>query len=217
MAAENPLENDQPEALGTRSEWSPPGAQPDPKPIDNPIPELSLPIPTVPTDKVDKEVYAAWKKYMIDGFERNNDMFAKILDAFTRPYWLTVRMYQAMFIVGLSGVVLAAVMGAWQGVQYAWVFGGLSAVAFIGFFVSRPLISLEQNIQFITWLGLVYNTYWTRLMYANDEKTVQADLEAITECAIQDIVRLLDKQTELTGKRPDLQGPTGGNNQAGQE
>ena len=199
----------QTEALGSNEAFVPPlpSEASDPPAGSSPDQELGLPPPVDPSGEVDAEVYAAWRQHMIDGFQRNNNMFAKILDAFTRPYWLTVRMYQAMFIVGISGIVLAAILGIWQGIEFTLIFGGISAVAFIGFFISRPLISLEQNIQFITWLGLVYNTYWTRLMYANNAATIQDDLEEITDRAIQDIVRLLDKQAELTGKRPNLQEP----------
>jgi hypothetical protein len=193
-----------PDALGSRPGKLPPGMEKDSGQATAPPIELSLPLPKPPSKDIDQEVYKAWTQHLIEGFERNNNMFGKLLDAFMRPYWLTVRMYQAMFIVGLSGVVLAAVLGVWQGIEFALIFGGLSAASFITFFMSRPLTSLEQNIQFITWLGLIYNTYWTRLMYANNEATIQADLEAILDRSISDIVALLDKQAELAGKRPDL-------------
>lgn len=193
-----------PDALGSRAGIIPQGMQKNTGQVTAPPPEMSLPMPRSPSKDIDPDVYKAWTQHLINGFERNNNMFGKLLDAFMRPYWLTVRMYQAMFIVGLSGVVLAAVLGVWQGIEFALIFGGLSAASFITFFMSRPLTSLEQNIQFITWLGLIYNTYWTRLMYANDEQTIQADLEVILERSINDIVALLDKQAELAGKRPDL-------------
>jgi hypothetical protein len=192
------------EALEMRTGFPSPGKTATTESSETIISELGLPIPSKPPQQmVDQDVYEAWKQHMIDGFERNNRMFGEILNAFMRPYWITVHMYRAMFIVGLAGVVLGAVLGVWQGVEYAWIFCGLSAASFITFFVSRPLISLEQNIQFITWLGLIFNTYWTRLMYANDEKAIQTELEKILNSSIKDIVTLLDKQAELHGKRPN--------------
>jgi hypothetical protein len=201
MVTEKKESANKPQELGSRG-FTPAGM--DSLPSDQPQAELMLPVPSASGGAVDPQVFEAWKQHMIQGFERNNKMFASILDAFIRPYWLTVRMYQAMFVVGLSGLVLAAVLGVTQGISFGVLFGGMSIVSFLTFFLSRPLASLEQNIQFITWLGLVYNTYWTRLMYANNEATIQTDLEDILNRSVEDIVALLDKQAELTGKRPGL-------------
>jgi hypothetical protein len=57
-------------------------------------------------------------------------------------------------------------------------------------------------------LGIIYNTYWTRLMYANDPRTIQHDLDEIVKTAIQEITELVDKHAEATGKR--LAAPTNG-------
>ena len=154
---------------------------------------------TGPRDEV---VYAAWQKHMANGFDQNSEMFRKTLDAFLQPYWLTVLMYQVMFGLGILGVVAAAVLGVWQGLGFAILFGGLSIVAFLTFFISQPLRSLEQNLQFITWLGVIYNTYWARLMYATDPDTVQQDLEDIKQTTIKDLQVLIDKQAKLVTKRP---------------
>ena len=102
----------------------------------------------------DEVVYQAWQQHMVQGFAHNSEMFQKILDGFMQPYWLTVRMYQVLFGLGITGVVVAAVLGVWQGIGYAIIFGGLSIVAFLTYFVSQPLRSLEQNVQLITWLGI---------------------------------------------------------------
>jgi hypothetical protein len=151
---------------------------------------------------LDKALYNAWKEHMIGGYKQNSLMFKQVLDAFMKPYWISVRMYQLMFVVGILGFLAAVVLGIWQGYELAAVFGGLTTVSFLAFFISKPLVSLEQNLQFITWLGLIYNTYWTRLMYASDATTVQADLEAITATAIGEIQELVNKHAELSGKRP---------------
>jgi hypothetical protein len=159
-----------------------------------------LPTPLTPSQVVDADVYAAWKKHIIVGFEQNNEMFKKVLDAFIRPYWLTVNMYRVLFAVGILGFVAAVVLGVTQGFQFAAIFGGLSVAAFLTFFVSQPLRALERNLHFITWLGVIYNTYWTRLMYANDNATIQKDLDEITKTTIAELEQVIDKHTELSGK-----------------
>jgi hypothetical protein len=164
-------------------------------------PHLELPPPTTP-ENVDPEIFAAWKEHMIQGYHHNSQMFTDLLDAFMRPYWQTVWMYRLMFFVGILGFVLAAALGVTLGIEFGAIFGGLTVVAFLAFFISRPLQSLEQNIMLITWLGLIYNTYWTRLMYANDPANIQDELEKIITTTISEMKELADKQAELSGKRP---------------
>jgi len=184
----------------------PVGAAPHAATPNSNVSKLPPPLPPIALLEVpgerDPVVYAAWQKHIAKGFDQNSEMFRKVLDAFLRPYWLTVRMYQVLFAVGIIGIVAAVILGVWRGFEFAVLFGGLSIAAFLAFFVSQPLRSLEQNLHFITWLGVVYNTYWTRLMYANDPATVQTDLEAIKQNTIKDLTALIDKQAELAAKRP---------------
>ena len=114
-------------------------------------------------------------------------------------------MYRILFAVGVLSLAAAVGLSVLtQKETFALIFGGLGAVAFLSYFISRPLVSLEQNLKFITWLGMVYNTYWTRLVYAMDASTVQADLEDLTQDAIAQVEHLLDKHAEMSGKRPGL-------------
>ena len=66
--------------------------------------------------------------------------------------------------------------------------------------------ALEQNLQFITWLGVVYNTYWTRLASMMDQATVQKDLQEATRDATSEIEKIIAKHAEVSGKRPGLTG-----------
>jgi len=110
-----------------------------------------------------------------------------------------------MFGVGITSFLVAAALSIWtQQAAFGLAFGGLSAVSFLSYFLSRPLQSLEQNLQFITWLGITYNTYWTRLVYMMDQKTVQKDLEDATNDTIKQIERLIGKHAVMSGKRPSL-------------
>ena len=74
-------------------------------------------------------------------------------------------MYVALFVVGLAcsspppGSAPRALAASPRP-----LFAGLSAATLLAPFVRNPLRSLEENLQFITWLGVIYNTHWTRLL-----------------------------------------------------
>lgn len=175
--------------------------------------------PLLPDNKrlveADPELYAAWRKHIEQGFQNNQLMFRRILTGFMNPYWLTVGMYVLLFAVGFAAFVVAVIFGlramsvdAAQANSVATIlgssaiFGGISVVAFLTYFLSRPLQALEENLQFITWLGIVYNTYWTRLAYIQKLETVQAELESATADAVSKIIELINKHGERSGKRP---------------
>ncbi len=170
-----------------------------------------LPIPPISEGAllrdVDPMLYNYWREHVREGFEQNSEMFNRILDAFMEPYHTTVWMYRVIFGVGVLSFITAIVLSIWsQSPWYALVFGGLSAAAFISYFFNRPLQALEENLHFITWLGIIYNSYWTRLAYMFDQKTIQQDLQSATNDAIADLDKLLDKHATLSGKRPDANG-----------
>jgi hypothetical protein len=140
---------------------------------------------------------------MVNGFKHNEDMFQRTLAAFMRPYHLTIWMYVALFVVGLALFVIAAVAGLYGGQPVvAIAFGGLGVGAFTVFFVREPLHALEENLEFITWLGVAFNTYWTRLMYVMDAETVQEDLKAAERDFTRTVERLITKHASLRQKRP---------------
>ncbi len=163
-----------------------------------------------PLYEADPDLYASWRQHIQHGFENNNEMFHRILNGFMNPYHTTIWMYRVMFGIGVFSFVAAAVLtyllrdNATTALGSAAIFGGLSVVTFLTYFVSRPLQALEENLQFITWLGIVYNTYWTRLAYSMDRKTFHADIEDATNDAIKEIERLIDKHGDRSHKRPGL-------------
>jgi hypothetical protein len=165
-------------------------------------PKLPLPpLPSIPD--VAPELRKAWVDYMVHGFRNNEEMFKRTLKAFMKPYHLTVWMYGALFVVGIALFVLAAILGLSEGKSgVAIVFAGLGAGAFLAFFIRQPVQALEENLEFITWLGVAFNTYWTRVMYMMDMKTIQADLKAADEDYRTSVERLITKHAELRGKRP---------------
>ncbi len=153
--------------------------------------------------KTDPQLYEYWRNHIKAGFDRNDAMFTGILNAFMRPYKTTVWMYGILFAVGVLAFVAAAALSFLKETPvYGLIFGGLSATAFIGYFIGRPLRSLEENLEFITWLGIIYNTYWTRLTYAMNQETVQQDLRAAAEDAVAELARLIEAHGVIIGKRP---------------
>jgi len=161
------------------------------------------PKPGVPLAEADPELYAAWRKQILEGFAHNEEMFQRILNAFMGPYWTTVWVYRILMAIGIGGFVVAAILGLMNSQWPATaLFGGLSVVAFLTYFLSRPLQALEENLQFITWLGIIYNTYWTRLANAQDAATFQNDLAQTTDAAVAQLKQLVDAHSAASAKRP---------------
>jgi hypothetical protein len=167
-----------------------------------------LPIPLL-SERVDQaalpdELKAAWTQYMVNGFKQNEHMFTRTLGAFMKPYRLTVWLYATLCGVGIGLFILAAVIGLRHGdAVVAVAFAGLSVASFLAFFVRQPLHALEENLECITWLGVAFNTYWTRLMYMRDPQTVQAELKAAEDDFRVSVERLITHHAGLRGKRPD--------------
>jgi hypothetical protein len=170
------------------------------------IPQPPSPQPGVPLAEADPELYAAWRRHVEQGIANNEIMFKRILDAFLGPYWTTVWTYRVLIAIGICGFILAAWFGI-AGAQWSVtvIFGGLSIAAFLTFFLSRPLQALEENLQFITWLGVVYNTYWTRLVNAQNPATFQADLSAATAEFVEQLHQLVNVHAERSAKRPTIE------------
>lgn len=170
-----------------------------------------LPIATMPGQtggqSMPPELQEAWTQYMVNGFQQNEQMFRRTLDAFMKPYNLTVWLYGTLFAVGVGLFLAGAVIGLRGGSSVvASAFAGLSITAFLAVFVRQPLLSLEENLEFITWLGVAFNTYWTRLMYMTDSKTVQAELKAAEDDFRASVERLIAQHAELRGRRPSVSG-----------
>ena len=165
--------------------------------------KFPLPIDPTSTGAVPPELKAAWTQYMVGGFRQNEQMFQSTLEAFMKPYRLTVWLYAILFAVGIGLFVVAAVVGLGKGESVvAIAFAGLSVATFLAFFLRQPLHALEENLEFITWLGVAFNTYWSRLMYMSDPKTVQAELKAAEDDFRVSVEKLITRHAELRGTRP---------------
>jgi hypothetical protein len=152
---------------------------------------------------LDPQLYEAWRDHLISGFANNDRMFGQVLDAFMKPYLLTVRMHWAIFAMGMAAIVVAIVLAVHtQSAMLTGIFGGIGLIAFASYFVNRPLQSLEENLEFITWLGMIYNTYWVQLFQANNPATIQNDLKSAMEDSSLRVKELIDKHDALRSKRP---------------
>ena len=80
-----------------------------------------------PAGAVPPELQAAWTQYMVGGFKQNEQMFQRTLEAFMKPYRLSVWLYAILFAVGIGLFVVAAVVGLGKGDSVvAIAFAGLS-------------------------------------------------------------------------------------------
>lgn len=159
------------------------------------------------TPAVPPALQEAWTNYMINGFRQNQTMFESTQQAFMKPYRLTVWFYGLLFVVGLGLFVTAAIVGLTGGNPVVAVaFGGLSVASFLSFFIQRPMQALEENLEFITWLGVAFNTYWTRLMYLSDPKTIDADLKKADDEFRASVKELITEHARLREKRPGAGG-----------
>jgi hypothetical protein len=174
---------------------------------DNQEGTARLPVPTRPANlaEIDPELYAAWRNHVLGGFANNQKMFEELVKAFMGPYHTTVQLYRLTFFVGMFAFGAAVALSAYTGqVMFGILFGGISVAAFISYFISRPLRALEENLNFITWLGVIYNSYWTRLVYAMNMETVQQDIATITSDFTKQMQELLDKSAALHKDRPGI-------------
>jgi hypothetical protein len=156
------------------------------------------PSPPPSTSGSTDPLWIAWKESMVNGIKHSDEMFTNVLKKFTVPFWLSVIMNVAVFVIGMIGFTVAMIYGLIIGNSvFGIVFGGLDITTVLSFFLSNPIERLERDVGFITWIGLVYNSYWIGLTYATNAATFQSDLKAITGDATKSIGDLLDKQQKL--------------------
>ena len=165
--------------------------------------DARLPVAPSPDGKsLPPAILQAWEKNMVQGFENNEIMFKETLGAFMHPYNLTIWMYVVIFVVGIGLFVTAVILGL-RGNQSvtAIVFGGLSVASFLAFFIRQPVEALEENLECISWLGVAFNTYWTKLMYISDTNSVQKELEDASADFCKQVGDLIDKHDKLRQTR----------------
>jgi hypothetical protein len=124
--------------------------------------------------------------------------------AFATMKW----MFLLVFLIAL-GAMIAAIRiatdvpeGGYDWAHAAVVAGvGLMAVLIFGLLLyMRPLAALERNSVVQSFLTVVVNSYWTRLLYVKEAADVDVHLEDATAYTVEHLGALLDRQI-LGGSR----------------
>ena len=151
----------------------------------------------------DAALLKAWAQHIKGGLTDSQRVFGQTLKMITRGYWISFGLHVLTFLTGLglliAAVVVSLIAGEWR---FGMIFGGLGLGVFLTFFLTRPLQALEENLQFVAWLGVAYNTYWTRVLVAQDAATAQATIKDAQAEFTAGITALIDKHAALRANRP---------------
>jgi hypothetical protein len=180
--------------------------QPEPEPEVDEFATFS-PLPAVPEGYKEKypELYSVWVEHIQTGYQNNSLVFRRILDAFISSHYSTVIMNWIVFLIGVGFFITAGILALVRGQPVAGaLFGGLSVLSFLAFFISRPSQAVEENLEFVTWLGLIYTSYWTHQALSFDQATAQEELNHATEAAFTQMKELIDRHAQAVRDRPGL-------------
>lgn len=137
--------------------------------------------------------------------------------AFATMKW----MFLLIFLLAL-GTMIAAVRVASEAPEggFDWAHAGvvaalaaMSVVLFAILLYMRPLSALERNSVVQSFLTVVVNSYWTRLLYLDEARDVDAHLEEATAYTVNHLGALLDRQ--ILGASKFMQGVRKRQDQAG--
>src|SRR5579875_3457091 len=118
-----------------------------------------------------------------------------------RSYRVVFVAYIAMLTLGLAATTAAFVMGlrATTTAQAIAAIGlaGLTVGIFVAFFVQRPSAALERNAIFMPWVSIVLATYWTRLLYLDDPKTLDERLGKAAKEASEELSAIAARYAQI--------------------
>ncbi len=118
--------------------------------------------------------------------------------AFATMKWL----FLVVFLIALGAMITAIRIATdipEEGYNWAQagVVGGIAVMAVLLFALllyMRPLAALERNSVVSSFLTVVVNSYWTRLLYADEAREVDVYLEDATAYTVEHLGSLLDRQ-----------------------
>ncbi len=128
--------------------------------------------------------------------------------AFATMKWL----FLVMFLIAL-GSMIAAIRVAMDVPEtgYDWAHAGvvgvialMAVVLFTLLLYMRPLAALERNSVVLSFLTVVVNSYWTRLLYVKEAADIDIHLEDATAYTVEHLGGLLDRQILGASKYMDL-------------
>jgi hypothetical protein len=141
----------------------------------------------------------------------NQDEFLRAGRARRFAFAVMKWMFLVIFLVAL-GTAIAAVRIALNPPvgDYNWAHAGvvagvgvMAALLFGLLLYMRPLAALERNSVVQSFLTVVVNSYWTRLLYVREAADVEVHLEDATAYTVEHLKSLLDRQMLGTGKLLD--------------
>lgn len=128
--------------------------------------------------------------------------------AFATMKWL----FLVVFVIAL-GAMIAAVRIATDIPDggYNWAHAGvvgavaaMSVILFALLLYMRPLAALERNSVVQSFLTVVVNSYWTRLLYVKEAADIDVHLEDATAYTVEHLGALLDRQILGASRFMDL-------------
>jgi len=119
------------------------------------------------------------------------------------PYWTVFVMNLILFGVGLIAFGAAIVRGLSGDPVSTATFGGITISAIISTFLLNPITSLQKSNLLNTGLVCLINTYWDRLLYFEDPKTIDADLKRATEDTVNGLESLRKSYLSKDTAQPD--------------
>jgi hypothetical protein len=128
--------------------------------------------------------------------------------AFATMKWL----FLVVFLIAL-GAMIAAVRIAtdipeggynWSHAGVVAGVAGMSIVLFALLLYMRPLAALERNSVVQSFLTVVVNSYWTRLLYVKEAADIDVHLEDATAYTVEHLGALLDRQILGASRFMDL-------------
>lgn len=128
--------------------------------------------------------------------------------AFATMKWL----FLVVFLIALGGMIAAIriAVDVPEG-DYNWAHagvvagvGGISVLLFAALMYMRPLAALERNAVVQSFMTVVVNSYWTRLLYVDEAADIDVHLEDATAYTVEHLGALLDRQILGASKFMDL-------------
>lgn len=121
-----------------------------------------------------------------------------------RSYRVVFAAYVAMLVFGLGAVVAAFTKGltasSMADAAAAIGLAGLTVGIFVAFFVQRPSAALERNAIFMPWVSIVLTTYWTRLLYLDDPKTLDEKLGRASKEASEELSAIAARYAQIDSR-----------------
>ena len=128
--------------------------------------------------------------------------------AFATMKW----MFLVVFLIALGAMIAAIRIAADEpAAGYDWAHAGvvtgiaaMSIVLFALLLYMRPLAALERNSVVQSFLTVVVNSYWTRMLYVKEAADIDVHLEDATAYTFEHLGALLDRQLLGASRFMDL-------------